>query len=344
VRLYSIQRTSLNAEPIVKQLEDLDIVKVTTTYNGVETTTYKASYTDKGTAGAIIDPTELLYVGGKEIIAGTIADKDSTLFLGNITEVNSDISNIQTDFSKAASELEFTVSTKDLNHISASGVYSYKNQIAASNTLSDIAYFKAGQTYRLGIQLQKKTGEWSEPIFLKDFSHNTYPVYDSENAKFSIPVINAALTLYSYKDYKSVRPIVVYPTISDREVLCQGVLNPTVFNALDRLDNSPFAQASWFFRPFVQNYNEGTVTSPTIEYPPKQGSTTTTLTKTLIDTINRDNRDAASNGKAVYVLTGELTSTNLNSIKARGNVIINETVTKYNYRTNTVIKILIFRI
>ena len=32
-----------------------------------------------------IDPTKMLYIGGESIIAGTIAEKDNTLFLGNIT-------------------------------------------------------------------------------------------------------------------------------------------------------------------------------------------------------------------------------------------------------------------
>ena len=45
----------------------------------------KVSYTDNGTSGDTIDPTELLYVGGEEVVFGTMAQKDNTLFLGDIT-------------------------------------------------------------------------------------------------------------------------------------------------------------------------------------------------------------------------------------------------------------------
>ena len=37
----------------------------------------KVSYTDNGTSGDIIDPTELLYVGGEEVVFGTVAQKDN---------------------------------------------------------------------------------------------------------------------------------------------------------------------------------------------------------------------------------------------------------------------------
>lgn len=50
--------------------------------------------------------------------------------------------------------------------------------------------------------------------------------------------------------YVSVRTIVSFPTKSERNVLCQGILNPTVFNLKERIDNTCYAQASWFFRPW----------------------------------------------------------------------------------------------
>ena len=49
--------------------------------------------------------------------------------------------------------------------------------------------------------------------------------------------------------YVKIRPVIVYPTINDREVVCQGVLCPTVYNVNDRYTNSPFVQSSWFARP-----------------------------------------------------------------------------------------------
>ena len=51
--------------------------------------------------------------------------------------------------------------------------------------------------------------------------------------------------------YKKVRPLIVQSELSDRNILCQGVINPTVVNAEDRISNSPYAQASWYFRPYM---------------------------------------------------------------------------------------------
>lgn len=45
--------------------------------------------------------------------------------------------------------------------------------------------------------------------------------------------------------------MVVYPSPSDRTILCQGIVCPTVANIKDRINNSPYAQSSWFCRPFA---------------------------------------------------------------------------------------------
>jgi hypothetical protein len=42
-------------------------------------------YIDTNATGYSIDPTTLFYIGGSDFIASTIATKDNTLFLGNIT-------------------------------------------------------------------------------------------------------------------------------------------------------------------------------------------------------------------------------------------------------------------
>lgn len=55
-------------------------------------------YTDTGAYNIQIDPTTLLYIGGTEIHAGTIAQKDNTLFIGNIElqtdSLNEDLKNL----------------------------------------------------------------------------------------------------------------------------------------------------------------------------------------------------------------------------------------------------------
>lgn len=80
MRLYSIVRTSNGATPIVKIVEDKPLKDdITNEY-------YKTiEFRDTNTLGETIDPTELLFIGGKEITAETFDQKDNTLFLGNIT-------------------------------------------------------------------------------------------------------------------------------------------------------------------------------------------------------------------------------------------------------------------
>jgi hypothetical protein len=77
LRIYSIQRTSINGTPICKRLRDIPL-------EGLVSSEY-ISFIDTGTIGDSIDPTELLYKGGESIVAQTIEQKDGTLFLGNLT-------------------------------------------------------------------------------------------------------------------------------------------------------------------------------------------------------------------------------------------------------------------
>ena len=251
LRIYSIQRTSLNDTPIVKLLDTL------------ATTSDTLKYTDSGTTGASMDPTELLFIGGKEITALTMVDKDQTLFLGNLEEKNSDVSAIQDYYDDPLnSEYRNVVFKNDGEYKKivldrAMSIYSHTNTL--NDESRNITTFKGGETYRFGFQLQKKTGEWSEPIFIEDFENNCYPktsIYENQlnlvYAQAEIPISNFADLIDDfYNTYQRIRPVVVFPTIGDRTVLCQGVLNPTVFNVKDRKTSSPYSQASWYFRPYM---------------------------------------------------------------------------------------------
>lgn len=248
IRLYSIHRTSFNDVPEVKLIEDIAIPA-----------TGNISYTDSGTMGISVDPTEMLYIGGRELIASTLADKNNTLFLGNLSLPNSDISTIQEYFRNNSHSI--TYSRKENPSASlidrSGGTYRYTNSM--SSNFSEISTFKGGEWYRFGIQLQKDNGEWSEPIFINDVKNTLYPDTPDNLGGSSLSKASTTIDVGIIGNgnvYKRVRPIVVYPTITDRSVICQGVINPTVFNIWDRLDNSPFAQPSWFFRPYMQNYGE----------------------------------------------------------------------------------------
>lgn len=247
LRIYSIHRTSLDATPTVTLVVDVSIQSDTVTY------------TDNGTTGETIDPTELLYIGGEDIVAGTMTAKDNTLFLGNIKLRQSLLPEDLVDRIKNHSYPYFSTTGTTLNEVDqydVSGYYTYKNQLQKGS--QRITSFKSGETYRLGLQFQYKNGKWSEVIYLDDVVNNSYPImnpshglggtYEDIEIKRVIGATilgsNLITELYNL-GYRKVRPVVVYPSLQDRTVVVQGIVCPTVFKIGDRVSNSPFVQSSW---------------------------------------------------------------------------------------------------
>lgn len=243
IRIYSIHRTSINATPDVRRVVDLappiNIAKVT--------------YTDNGSSGDSVDPTELLYIGGEEVVFGTMTQKDNTLFLGDIETKRKTLDSTIRSYFKGKS-ITFSTYNKSISSPEPKGYYPYSNQLKMNSY--QFKTFKYLEWYRFGIQAQHYTGKWSEPIWINDVRNTVHidtTFYSSNNiglpvAEFTLDdstIINRLLD----NGYVRIRPVVVYPTINDREAVCQGILCPTVYNISDRFGNSPFAQSSWFTRP-----------------------------------------------------------------------------------------------
>ena len=252
IRIYSIYRGSLDAVPEVKRIIDL------------HTSPGKLTYIDNGTKGEIIDPTTLLYIGGESIIAGTLAQKDNTLFLGDIKVERRNIQNLIGEDIKADLKdhpIQFTTDEKAWVPPAPLTLYPYKNQLGENS--AKIKTFKYLEWYRFGLQAQYNTGKWSDPVWIDDKQNEVHidtTFYDGSKVKLPTAYMSLSDTVINKllgAGYKRVRPVIVYPTITDREVICQGVLCPTVYNVGDRIDNSPFAQSSWFFRPNAPfDYNQ----------------------------------------------------------------------------------------
>lgn len=252
LRVYSIHRTSENAVPTVKRVIDIEL----STVNGEETT-----FTDDGQIGDIIDPTELLYIGGEEIVAQTITQKDNTLFLGNLILNRDSLEEIKESIQSLVGNFTFSTVLKEWTIDNYDNDFGYYNYVPTLN--HSLPGFKLREHYRLGIQFQHKSGKWSEPIFLKDYTLSDNGINPSitkeEHSSYStlrIPSISCNLELSDSvynkivsKEYKRVRPICVFPTFYDRLVLTQGMLCPTVYNTDNRMHSTPFAQSSWFLRP-----------------------------------------------------------------------------------------------
>lgn len=169
LRIYSIHRSSINDTPEVRRVADLKVPDTDKEDNVI-------AFVDDGTLGEIVDPTLLLYVGGKSIIPNTMEQKDATLFFGNYKEPNSLIAQdetTRTDIKTLARQQDISFGTKEVNGSDFKGYYNYNNQLTKSQ--QEIACYKYGETYRFGFQAQKSTGEWSEPIFIND-AENTQPI------------------------------------------------------------------------------------------------------------------------------------------------------------------------
>ena len=241
INVYSIQRTSIDAVPITKRVTTLPVAETMV-------------FIDNGNTGNNIDPTELFYLGGEEILARTLSHKDNTLFLGNLELKRRSLTSIGITHRDWQDKITFDY--KELSSPVPEGVYPYKNTLDLNS--QEIKTFKYLEHYRFGFQAQHYTGKWSDPIWIGD-KQNDKPIdnifYNDTSVKLPIAkctiddteMLNKLLS----EGYVRIRPVIVYPTLQDREVVCQGILCPTVYNVKDRDSNSPFVQSSWFSRPYA---------------------------------------------------------------------------------------------
>ena len=246
IRVYSIHRTSIDAVPTVKIVGDISVADAEKTVNGMA-----VSITDTGTEGTTIDNYQLLYIGGQSIIAKTFTQKDNTLFLGNISYANNvsdKVGNILKQKNKITDSNQEVTGLHINSLVTNNTYYEYKPSLDKYN-----AKFKIGETYRCGVQAQLDNGLWTDPIFYKD-----YVLSDSYNNLFKDiykqPVLNINLNDKDIADLKELgvkklRSCIVFPKTGERDIICQGVLNPTMYSTKDRKNLNLFNISSWFFRP-----------------------------------------------------------------------------------------------
>lgn len=272
VRIYALHRTAKDTQPTLRRVVDIDISKSENTI----------TYTDRGTEGDAIDPTHILYVGGEEVIAGTITSKSDTLFLGNIQLTRKSVNKLlkfddETNydgFDWGNIQIDCTLNT--IQHYEPdeiSKVYPYKSTLNSEYC----AGFKSQENYRLGFQLQHKTGKWSEPVYIGDYTQTKKPVQTTNqdnSVDIGVPIFrmrNPLNQIFSQQDlerlqnegYIKIRPVCVFPTFDKRRVITQGIANATVFSITNRDNKSPSNQASWVFRPFGRYIRQVTVNDET---------------------------------------------------------------------------------
>lgn len=230
------------------------------------------TYVDNGTSGSTVDPTELLYKGGENIVANTIEQKDNTLFLGNLQikrpYITADLkTSIQKDLNKedkiesstrtAQCEYDYSTGYKYINQLSVYTKTYINDKLIPIDKAVPCGGFKKGDYYRLGVQFQYKSGKWSEPIYINDLQEkNHFGITYDENlvATLTIPTFKGTLSADITNKvldlgYRRIRGVVVFPSIQDRMCIAQGVGCPTLFTEAHRnTDKDIYAQSSWFFR------------------------------------------------------------------------------------------------
>lgn len=254
LRVYSIHRTTLDAVPTVKRVVDVNI----------KGSKDKVTIVDSGDIGDTIDPTQLLYIGGREFIPKAFEAKDGTLFFGNYELPNEDkeVLEILSRYSTDSIVPDSYNEVRELKYDTSSFYIEEPNRLDTGYN----ALFKTNEKYRIGIQAQLKNGTWTQPVFIDDVKISTiYPSVSEDvdlTDTYSKRILKYTQTTGYVKAYhkimndlknkaKRLRACVVFPKTYERDVICQGVIAPTVYNPLARSQNAPFVQSSWFFRPAV---------------------------------------------------------------------------------------------
>lgn len=262
IRLYSIIRTSIDAVPVVKRVMDIDITDVKEDSNGVT----EVSFIDTNTTGDTVDPTYLLYVGGKDIVANCIASKDNTLFLGGISYKRRSVYSLDIvdESHKLYPSPNPTVAQRPVSISAQNTEYKYANQLSQNTST-----FKNGETYRLGCRFQYKNGEWSEPVYVDDFTYEFKSLmeqgynlgYDGSTLNLGKITGDIDSTLKQKlldNGYKKVQALIVQPSYKDRSIIAQGILCPTVGNVGNRArGGGAQVQSSWLLRPWSSQSEGG---------------------------------------------------------------------------------------
>lgn len=287
LRLYSIERTSLDGTPIVKRIID----------SKIEGETYTFSYTDTGNTGSEVDESSLLFTsisGGAT--AYTMCQKDNTLFLGNIKLAGGssvpDISrSIKTYFGS-------NDRTRQSFPAPIQGVQTYLIQhVINQQTVSSLApppsvysgiipevakhpYFKNNEYYRCGLQFQYGNGVWTNPVWIGDYqvqsdaqtgiivnvedtgetnqvdygelvgtlTEHVYNVTTTfKGLGIKVTVPNSIISNAISQGYKRIRAVIVSPSPTDRTIMAQGIINPAMKEHTS--SNTYCYRNSWFTRP-----------------------------------------------------------------------------------------------
>jgi len=134
-------------------------------------------------------------------------------------------------------------------------------------------YFKKDNYYRVGIQFQHYTGRWSEVVWLGDYLctdsldylvdsniEDHLNVYIRPLGYLNLNSVKSIIESLIHAGYRMVRPVIIYPNISEKVFLGQGVLCNTLRSSIDTHTVYP----DYFFRNVAKsNVQIGTFSAGT---------------------------------------------------------------------------------
>lgn len=276
LRLYSILRTSKDGTPFAKRVQDIEIIGLSS-----------VTFIDNGLLGESIDPTELLYKGGDEIRVKTMEQKDGTLFLGSIQMTKPSLE-VKKSLMEDTGVSEESPIIQNNNVLPVSNTRHYKvvseDPVLYFNTLVNkdnypyegASCFKSGEYYRLGVQFQYKTGQWSEPCWIGDMQCEGIPKASKVNQTAGVAVVpgfwyqpSTEIMNHLYDlGYRKIRPLFAVPSSSGRTILCQGIGCPTMYQSKNRttayesatgVTSTLYGVSSWLFRTPVKEMTDWNV-------------------------------------------------------------------------------------
>lgn len=252
-RVYSIFRSSYDGTFVSNIVQDGEIPS-----NGT------AVVVDDAANQVIFDTSALLYLGSQTVIPGTMAHKDNTLFLGDLTYdgrnydvIDAAIETYMRDGSGNATCITFDYSS-DMDYVENKGLYPYENQLVA--TSDEITTFKGNEKYRFALTFRTKHGKQTQAFWVGDATNTLYPIIDTSGAtpkikrviaKCDIPPEVVAVLKDSTLDFdlSVIQLMIAEASYADRSVKAQGVINPTVFNLWSRYNSRLYSVPSWLTRP-----------------------------------------------------------------------------------------------
>lgn len=254
--LYSIQRVSENTEPIARKVQEFELDE-----NNV------ASIEDTGNIGESISASDLLYKGSEVIVAQTMANKDNTLFLGNIEVKTAQMSDTLITLIKDQSNYNVSESYDSHSRQDYGIAYPRENGIQQSNP-----YLRKGNYYRVGIQFKDKYGKWSNAFYICDKQIENKIVFT--NTRIDYPILSVGISnselisKLQEEGFVSYRVLLVLPDDTDKVVLAEGIINQNVLNIGDNDKDVSNADSSWFFRPITRGKIGSTLLTGDQEFRP----------------------------------------------------------------------------